>query len=181
MSEGAICNLSKFEMCSHNGTHIDAPKHFFDNGKSIDEINLKKFVGWAHVVEHSGELTGIQAEDIINSIKEKHSSEVDLLKLLFKRKSGDKSDKNTVITIEAARVLNKYGIELVGVESQTVGSEDATAEVHCELLGQEVVLLEGLVLSEVPEGVYFLSAAPLKLGGSDGAPCRAVLVEGLDA
>jgi len=177
ISEGAICNLSKFEMCSHNGTHLDAPKHFFDNGKSIDEINLEKFVGWAHVIEHSGELTGNQAEEIISSIKEKTSKKETSLKLLFKRKAGDESDKNTVITIDAARVFNKYDVELVGVESQTVGPEDAPAEVHYELLGHEVVLLEGLVLSNVSAGMYFLSATPLKLGGGDGAPCRAVLVE----
>ena len=49
-------------------------------------------------------------------------------------------------------------------------------EVHLILLGAEVVLLEGIVLKEVEEGKYFLSAAPLNLGGSDGSPCRAVLI-----
>ena len=73
--------------------------------------------------------------------------------------------------------MNRYGVELVGVESQTVGPEDAPMAVHLELLGREVVLLEGIRLHEVPEGEYLLFAAPLLLGGADGAPCRAVLIE----
>ena len=83
----------------------------------------------------------------------------------------------TVITLDAAEELNRREIWLVGVESQTVGPEDAPQEVHFELLGQEVVLLEGIRLNGVPEGTYLLNAAPVNLGGADGAPCRAVLLE----
>ena len=68
-------------------------------------------------------------------------------------------------------------MDLIGNESQTVGPEDAPMEVHKILLGADVVLLEGIRLSDVPEGVYFLNAAPLCLGGADGAPCRAILAE----
>ena len=65
---------------------------------------------------------------------------------------------------------------MLGNESQSVGPEDAPMEVHVILLSAEVVLLEGIRLSEVPEGVYFLNAAPLNLAGSDGSPCRAILI-----
>ena len=65
----------------------------------------------------------------------------------------------------------------MGNESQTVGPEDSPKDVHMILLGSEIVLLEGIVLTDVPEGKYFLSAAPLELGGSDGAPCRAYLIK----
>ena len=68
------------------------------------------------------------------------------------------------------------GIDLVGNESQTVGPEDAPMQVHLTLLGAEVVLLEGIRLVDVPTGVYLLSAAPISLAGSDGAPCRAILI-----
>ena len=68
-------------------------------------------------------------------------------------------------------------IDLVGNESQTVGPEDGPMPVHKVLLGANIVLLEGIRLSGVKEGVYFLSAAPLSLLDSDGAPCRAVLVK----
>ncbi|MBR3026432.1 MAG: cyclase, partial [Oscillospiraceae bacterium] len=78
---------------------------------------------------------------------------------------------------EAAKVFAGAGIKLLGNESQTVGPEDAPKEVHMILLSAEVALLEGIVLENVKEGSYFLSAAPLNLGGCDGAPCRAYLLK----
>ena len=80
-----------------------------------------------------------------------------------------------VVLAEAASVFADADIDLLGVESHSVGPEDASMEVHKILLGADVVLLEGIRLNEVVEGVYFLNAAPLSLAGSDGAPCRAVL------
>ena len=82
-----------------------------------------------------------------------------------------------VVSAEAADVFAEEGIFLLGNESQTVGPEDAPMEVHLKLLGAEIVLLEGICLDKVPEGCYFLNAAPINLGGGDGAPCRAILVE----
>jgi len=84
---------------------------------------------------------------------------------------------NSVVTLELAKIFNRVGIVLVGIEGQSVGPIESPMPVHLELLGRDVVLLEGLVLDEVPVGDYFLSAAPIKLGGSDGAPCRAVLLK----
>ena len=69
------------------------------------------------------------------------------------------------------------GILLLGNESQTVGPEDAPMAVHLIMLGAKIVLLEGIRLADVPAGSYLLDAAPINLGGSDGAPCRAVLIE----
>ena len=69
------------------------------------------------------------------------------------------------------------GILLYGNESQTVGPLEAPMEVHLIMLGAEVVLLEGIRLSEVPAGKYLLNTAPINLGGADGAPCRPVLLE----
>ena len=80
------------------------------------------------------------------------------------------------MTAEAAREFAAAGIKLFGNESQTVGPEDAPMEVHLIMLGAEIVLLEGIRLGGVPEGVYLLNAAPINLGGTDGAPCRATLV-----
>ncbi|MBO4999029.1 MAG: cyclase, partial [Lachnospira sp.] len=82
-----------------------------------------------------------------------------------------------VVTLEAAEVFAEAGILLLGNESQTVGPEDAPMQVHLKLLGAEVVLLEGIRLQKVTEGVYILNAAPINLGGADGAPCRAILLE----
>ncbi|MBO7677782.1 MAG: hypothetical protein J6S49_09775, partial [Erysipelotrichaceae bacterium] len=84
---------------------------------------------------------------------------------------------DVTVTIEAARVFSRAGIVLIGNESQSVGPVDKPAEVHYELLRKDIILLEGIRLQGVNEGAYLLSAAPLKLGGSDGAPCRAILIE----
>lgn len=161
IQKGDICNLTTLSMCAHNGTHLDAPYHFYDNGKRVDELELERCIGNAVVVTKDGEVT---AEDIRRWMEEMSGTK----RLLFKGKA--------VITLEAAKEMNRQGIWLVGVESQTVGPEDAPAQVHYELLGKDVILLEGLVLGEVPDGQYLLNAAPLKLGGADGAPCRAVLL-----
>ena len=84
---------------------------------------------------------------------------------------------DAVMTTEGAEVFAREGIDLFGNESQTVGPEDAPAAVHYIMLGAEIVLLEGVRLSHVPDGVYLLNAAPLNLGGAEGAPCRATLIE----
>ena len=81
------------------------------------------------------------------------------------------------VTAEAAEVFAAGGIKLLGNEGQSVGPEDAPMQVHLILLRKEIALLEGIVLKDVPEGRYFLSAAPLNLAGADGAPCRAYLIE----
>ncbi len=81
------------------------------------------------------------------------------------------------MTTEGAEVFAKAGIKLFGNESQTVGPEDAPMAVHLIMLGAEVVLLEGIRLADVPAGSYLLDSAPINLGGSDGAPCRAILIK----
>ena len=83
---------------------------------------------------------------------------------------------NACVTIEAAKVFAENNIYLVGNESQTVGPLEGPAQVHYELLKAEIVLLEGIRLEGIKEGVYLLNAAPINLGGADGAPCRAILV-----
>jgi arylformamidase len=154
-------------MCAHNGTHVDAPYHFLDDGKTIDQVSLDRFIGYAYVAEHEGDVTAADAAKIYEKAYKTDPRAAE--RILVKGKS--------VMTAEAAKYLAGKGIKLYGNESQTVGPEDAPMEVHLVMLGAEVVLLEGIRLSHVPEGVYLLSAAPLNLGGSDGAPCRATLTE----
>ncbi len=167
MKDGALYNLTELRMCAHNGTHVDSPYHFIDDGKTIDEIPLDKFIGPAYVVVHEGDVT---ADDAKRILKQAEKADVrSAKKLLLKG--------NLTVTAEAAQVFAAAGVDLIGNQSQTVGPEDAPMQVHLTLLGAQVVLLEGVRLSHVPEGVYMLNAAPLNLGGSDGAPCRAVLID----
>ena len=164
MSEGAMCNLSAFSMCAHNGTHVDAPLHFISGGKSIDRTELDRFIGYAYVAAHEGPVLAEDAERILRAARDAGAAE----RILVKGKA--------VMTAEAAKVFATGGIRLFGNESQTVGPEDAPKEVHLIMLGAEIVLLEGIRLAEAEEGVWLLHAAPLNLGGAEGAPCRATLI-----
>ena len=167
ISDGEICNLTEFKMCAHNGTHVDAPFHFYDDGKTIDQVELERFVGYAYVAEHEGIVKEEDALRIIGRAKQSDARAAD--RILIK---GD-----STLSAEAAKIFAKQGIKLYGNESQTVGPEEAPKEVHLIMLGAQVVLLEGIRLADVDEGVYILNAAPLNLGGCDGSPCRAILME----
>lgn len=167
MENGDLYNLTEFSMCAHNGTHIDAPFHFIKDGKTVDVMDLASFVGMACVAEHHGEVLGDDALRIIEKAKKQNAESAK--RILIK---GDAE-----VSAEAAKVFASEKILLLGNESQTVGPQDAPMEVHQILLSAGVALLEGIRLSDVPEGVYFLNAAPLNLSGADGSPCRAVLVD----
>ncbi len=160
-AKGDICNLTALSMCAHNGTHVDAPFHFLGDGRTVDQMGLDPFVGDCYVARHQGDVTAADAKRILT---EAEGAERILI-----------AGPATVIA-EAAEVFAGSGIKLLGNESQTVGPENAPMQVHLILLGKGIVLLEGVVLTNVPQGRYFLSAAPLNLAGADGAPCRAFLV-----
>jgi len=161
-----LYNLTALSMCAHNGTHIDAPFHFLKDGKTVDAIDLEAFVGPACVAEHHGIVSGDDAAEILQKAKEQNPEAAK--RILIK---GDAE-----VSAQAAKVFASSNILLLGNESQTVGPEDAPMEVHLILLNANVILLEGIRLSEVPEGVYLLNAAPLNLSGADGSPCRAILI-----
>ena len=167
MERGDLYNLTDVSMGVHTGTHVDAPLHFFRDGKGIDRIGLEKFIGPAYVAGHTGALTARDAEAIL--ARARAACGAAWRKLLIKGRA--------TVTLEAARIFAAADVDLIGNESQTVGPEDAPMAVHLVLLGAETVLLEGLRLSEVPEGAYLLNCAPLNLEDTDGAPCRAVLLE----
>lgn len=166
IEEGSICNLTAFSMCAHNGTHVDAPYHFYKDGKTVDQLNLEALIGKCYVSFSEGIITAEKAVEILNKAKK-----IDLEAAKRILIGGD-----ITVSLEAAKVFSKEKILLIGNESQTVGPLDAPAQVHYELLKAEVVLLEGIRLQTVKEGVYLLNAAPLNLGGADGSPCRAILI-----
>jgi arylformamidase len=155
-------NLTAFSMCAHNGTHIDAPFHFWGDGKTVEQLEPEIFVGDCFVARHRGDVTAADARDIL-------------------QRSGGSARiliaGEATVTLEAAEVFAASSIRLLGNEGQSVGPEDAPMAVHLTLLGRGIVLLEGVVLTNIPEGRYFLSALPLNLAGADGAPCRAYLID----
>jgi arylformamidase len=160
MAEGALYNLTSLKMGAHNATHLDAPFHFYENGKTIEQLELSRCIGSCSVIDITGE-----------------EEEEELIKLLEACQKRILIKGNKEVTLTLAKLINQCGIVLVGVESQSVGPIDSPMQVHLELLREEVVLLEGVVLKDILVGDYFLFAAPLKLGGIEGAPCRAVLLK----
>ena len=166
MENGEVYNLTEFSMCAHNGTHIDAPFHFIKDGKTVDKICLEAFVGMSYVAEHNGILTGDDATKILKKAKEINNEAIK--RILIKG--------NVEVSLDAAKVFASSNVLLLGNEPQTVGPQKEPMSVHLELLRANVVILEGIRLSQVSEGVYFLNAVPLNLSGADGSPCRAILI-----
>ena len=165
MNSGDLYNLSALSLCLHNGTHIDAPRHFIKDGMTVEEIPLSTLVGVCYVAEHQGNVTASDALEILNRAQRENAAERILLK------------GNLTVTEEAAKEFAKAEILLLGNESQSVGPENAPMAVHLALLAKGVILLEGIVLRDVKKGKYILNAAPLKVKGAEGSPCRAWLME----
>ena len=161
ISLGDSSNTTAISACLHNGTHMDAPRHFFPEGDSIDKVSLDACIGECTVVECDGLLLGDRAEELLPYLKKR---------VLLKG--------SVQLTPSAAFVLSGAGILLLGVEQPSVAPPEYTEEVHRQLLGSGMVLLEGLDLTNACVGeTYLLMAAPVKIAGADGAPVRAVLAE----
>lgn len=161
ISLGDSSNTTAISTCLHNGTHMDAPRHFLPEGVAIDKVDLNACIGECTVIECDGLLLGDRAEELLPYVKKR---------VLFKG--------SVQLTPSAAFVLSCAGILLLGVEQPSVSPPEYSEEVHRQLLGTGMVLLEGLDLSKATAGeTYLLMAAPVKIAGADGAPVRAVLAE----
>lgn len=164
ISNGDPYNLSKIETVLHVGTHCDAQCHFIDGAADIAEIPLERFFGDCYVLDTTGYFP-VTAEFLKENIP------VGTTRLVLKNPEGGVLDE------EAADYLCATGVGTICTEYGSIGLPGVGNEVHRILLGHGMVIVEGLILDEVPEGRYVLSAAPLKIAGSDGAQCRAFLIE----
>lgn len=175
VADGASSNVSRLVLGTHTGTHLDAPRHFFDDGAGIDELPLNLLLGRARVVEISRR-GGITAEDLqAAGLRE------DLRVLL---KTSNSALWNTAefhtdythLTESGARYLVEQGVKVVGIDYLSVEQfKKAGAPAHRALLSEGVVIIEGLNLSEAEPGMYEMYCLPLRIAGSDGAPARVVL------
>ena len=129
IDNGDVYNLSTLSMCVHNGTHIDAPYHFLNDGNTVDQIPLEYFVGTCYVTHRDGELNSKDAEEIMQEAKAHNAPERILI------------GGNITVTAEAANVFAECGIKLIGNEGLSIGPVDAPMEVHKILLSANVVLL----------------------------------------
>ena len=177
IEKGDFANVSALSMGAHTGTHIDAPRHFFNDGKTVDQIPLNLLIGPARVVEVAG------VKDISRALISSLNLE-DCERLLFKTSNSSLWDKTsfqeefTYLAECASEYLVEIGTRLVGIDYLSVeeyGTEKPVA--HVTLLKAGVIILEGLNLSRVQPGFYTLVCLPLCIKGADGSPCRAVLIE----
>lgn len=175
IATGGSSNVSRLVMGTHTGTHIDAPRHFLDDGAGVDGVPLNLLLGRARVVEitHRG---GIGAQDLAAAgLRE------DLRVLLKTTNSALWNDPEfhpeyTHLTEEAARYLVDQGVKLVGIDYLSVEEfNKAGAPAHRALLSAGVVIIEGLDLSDAEPGMYEMYCLPLPVKGGDGAPARVVL------
>lgn len=158
------CNLSALYSCVHTGTHVDAPLHFIEDGFSVDEYPLDLFFGPCTVIEvKSSPITG----ELVNRRFPRNCE-----RLLIKG-SG-----SVYFMGSAAEEAAALGLKLIGTDSDSIGCSGNQIKPHKAFLSRGIAVLEGLDLSGVEPGNYFLMAAPVKLGGLEGAPVRAVLAEG---
>lgn len=168
--------IHRINLGNHTGTHVDAPAHFIQNGETITELPLDILNGRVRVVE-------------IKNKKEVGLAEVENLKfendfrILFKTRNSSlwktrkRFQKNYVyVTLDAAKYLAQNDIKLIGFDYLSLEKfGDSEHPVHRYLLSNQVIILEGLNLSEVEEGDYEMCCLPMKLTGLDAAPARVIL------
>ncbi len=176
MAKGDAANVSKIDMGSHTGTHMDAPYHFIRSGKGIDRMPLDATIGEARVIEIH-DAVSITPEEL------KRHRICRGERILFKTKNSSRYwKKNFFVTdfvyiaSEAAKYLARCGIRAIGIDALSVGEyKEDGALTHRTLLKAGIWIIEGLDLSKVRAGKYELICLPLKLWHGDGAPARAVL------
>lgn len=155
--------LSEFSSGAHNATHVDAPFHYLPKGATVDKMPLECFIGECTVVTTGGAVTGSEIEEILEYSKPR---------LLLRSKGY------AYLTQSAAfELASSKKIVLVGTDSMSIADERDEAEVHRELMMENIAIIEGLNLDGVFDGDYYLYAAPVKFNGMEAAPVRAILVK----
>ncbi len=180
ISRGAGANVSRIDFGSHSGTHVDAPKHFFDDGAGVDALPLDVLMGPARLIAFGDEVKSIGESEL-----RKHDLSGVERVLIRTRNSawlaGGSSEFHadyTYVAPDGAAYLAGLGVKLVGVDYLSVEQfHSGHHRTHRTLLQQRIVIVEGLVLDEPPPGDYYFHCLPLRLMGLDGGPARAVLVK----
>lgn len=178
MRKGDALTLSKLSLGAHSGTHIDAPQHFVRDGASIDRVPLDALIGHARVIEIPDSVQSIDAAEL-NQHKWRDAERV-----IFRTRSAIHGWMSSptfhhdfaFVAPDAAQLMADAGIKLVGVDYISAEKFGAPAPLtHRILLGKGIPIVEGLSLDSVVAGDYDLIVLPMKVGGHEGAPARAVL------
>lgn len=156
------CNVSVIEICTHTGTHIDAPRHYDSFGNTIDKLRLAAFYGKCTVVSIEGIITGEDMEKLLPYCRKR---------ILFHGNS------KAYLSSSAAVVIAESDVLLVGTDANSIAPDFDEVKTHLKLAQGNVAVLEGLDLKGIKDGDYTLCAFPVKFEGLEAAPCRAVLME----
>lgn len=174
ISEGSAANISRLHAGVHAGTHIDAPLHFLDNGDSVDKIDINLFAGRVKIID-TQESKSIRYEHVKSVNKEAGA-------VFFKTSSSMRTLEEPFDTAfagleyEAADHLVDKGIKVIGTDALSIERYGNKGnEVHKLLLGNGVLIIEGLLLKDISPGIYNYICLPMLIMGSDGAPARVVL------
>lgn len=176
ISRGAGANVSLVSFGSHTGTHVDAAKHFFDDGQTVDQIPLEKLVGPAILIAMSDSVMSVTAADLAAHDIGSHTRVLVRTRNSRLLASPEFQRDYTFLSPDGAEYLVEKGVELVGVDYLSIEQfRSGHHRTHRTLLERSVVIVEGLDLSGPPPGEYEFYCLPLRLHGLDGAPARAVL------
>ena len=178
IADGASANVSSVSFGSHTGTHVDAAKHFFDDGETVDQLPLDRLIGRATVLEFADDVMQVGARELDGQRLEGAT------RVLLKTRNSALLERSeftrnyTFLAPDGAGLLADMGVELVGIDYLSIEQfRSGHHRAHRTLLERRIVIVEGLQLGGVAPGVYDFVCLPLKLAGMDGAPARAVLVE----
>jgi arylformamidase len=180
MDKGGHNNITKMSSCVHIGTHVDAPRHFLNDGRTVEQLPLDVLTGPCYVVQLPDGIEAITAE-----VLDRTEVTSEMKRVLFGTRNSHLWAKGeskfqtdfVAITEDGAEWLVERGVQLVGVDYLSVAPYGDSIPTHTVLLKAGVVLVEGLNLSNVMRGFYDLYCLPLKIAGSDGAPARAILIQ----
>ena len=176
IATGAGANVSAIAFGSHTATHVDAPLHFIDGARPVDGIPLETLIGPARLIRFPDDVLAIGEQDLAP-----HDLDGCERVLLATRNSKLLAGKEfvrdyTYLAPDGAEYLASLGLILVGIDYFSIEQfRSGHHRTHHTLLGREIVIVEGLDLSEPQPGEYELICLPLKMAGLDGAPARVVL------
>ncbi len=176
---GANANVSHLSFGLHTGTHVDAPHHFLNDHQTVESLSLDVLTGPCYVAHLDDETTTISAD-----VLEAAGLPLGVIRVLFRTRNSHLWAKGVTefqtdfvgVPLDGAEWLVQRGIKLVGVDYLSVSPYKKSRPTHEVLLKAGIVILEGVDLSQVPQGFYDLYCLPLKVAGSDGAPARTILV-----
>jgi arylformamidase len=164
---------SRIDLDAHCGTHVDAPLHMLENGATIETIGLEELVGYARVLD----LTHVQEAVTKEDLEPFGLQRGDWVLLKTRNSFSDEFDMNFVFLREdGARYLIDLGVRGVGTDGLGIERAQPEYTTHRPLFRNNVIIVEGLRLKDVPAGTYFMVIAPLKLTGIEAAPARALLI-----